>query len=184
MYWLPRCSPSCAGTVQGIYDGIKTIADALGLPDAGQTLIARMQRRIDAVSNEVREKPTPTVVMLEWIDPIFSMGNWGPELVEAANGRVLLGEKGQHSQAIPWDRVREADPDVLIIAPCGFNLDRTQRSCPFWNPCPAGLSFAQFGPERSPSLMGTFISIAGNHDRGDSGNHRRDTPWASNSHRR
>lgn len=119
-----------AGTVQGIYDGVKTVADALGLPDAGQTLIARMQRRIDAVSDAVRHKPAPTVVMLEWIDPIYSMGNWGPELVEAANGRVLLGEKGQHSQAIAWDRVREADPDFLIVAPCGFNLDRTQRELP------------------------------------------------------
>jgi hypothetical protein len=51
------------------------------------------------------------VIVLEWTDPLFSMGNWGPELVEAANGRVLLGEKGQYSQAIAWDAVREADPE-------------------------------------------------------------------------
>lgn len=125
-----------AGTVQGIYDGILGVADAMGLRPAGLALIADMQRRIDAVSAAVRHKPTPSVVMLEWIDPIFSMGNWGPELVEAANGKVLLGEKGQHSRAIPWDCVREADPDFLIIAPCGFGLDRTLRELPLLESLP------------------------------------------------
>jgi hypothetical protein len=56
-------------------------------------------------------RTAPSVIVLEWTDPLFSMGNWGPELVEAANGRVLLGEKGQYSQAISWDAVREADPE-------------------------------------------------------------------------
>jgi ABC-type Fe3+-hydroxamate transport system substrate-binding protein len=65
-----------------------------------------MQSRIRAASEAVQNKPTPTVVMLEWTDPIFSMGNWGPELLEAANGKVLLGEKGQHSRAIPWNCAR------------------------------------------------------------------------------
>jgi iron complex transport system substrate-binding protein len=74
--------------------------------------------------------------MLEWTDPIFSMGNWGPELVEAANGRVLLGEKGQHSQAIPWSRVCEADPDHLIIAPCGYGLARTLAELPLLEALP------------------------------------------------
>ena len=49
--------------------------------------------------------------MLEWTDPVFAMGNWGPELVDAANGRLVLGERGEHSSAIDWHRVREADPD-------------------------------------------------------------------------
>lgn len=125
-----------AGSVHGIYDGILTVAQAMGLRSAGLKLIADMQCRIDAVSNAVRNKPTPTAVMLEWIDPIFSMGNWGPELVEAANGRALLGDKGQHSQATSWERVHDADPDFLIIAPCGFNLDRTLRELPLLESLP------------------------------------------------
>jgi len=119
-----------AGTVQGIFDGITSVAHALGMSESGADLIAGMRRRMKAIADSVRHRPAPTVVMLEWTDPIFSMGNWAPELVEAANGRTLLGEKGQHSRAIPWDRVREADPDYLIIAPCGYDLERTMGEVP------------------------------------------------------
>jgi iron complex transport system substrate-binding protein len=63
--------------------------------------------------------------MLEWTDPLFAMGNWGPELVEIANGELLLGEKGKYSEAIVADQLREADPEYLIVAPCGFNLQRS-----------------------------------------------------------
>jgi iron complex transport system substrate-binding protein len=125
-----------AGTVQGIFDGIASVARALNLPTAGETLIAEMRSRIHAVTAAVRGKARPTVVMLEWTDPIFSMGNWGPELVEAANGEVLLGEKGQHSRAIPWSDVRGADPDYLIIAPCGYDLERTLCELPLLEALP------------------------------------------------
>ena len=107
-----------AGTVEGIFDGVMSIAREMDLLPAGEDLVTRMRSGIRAVTDAVRDKPTPTVVMLEWIDPIFSMGNWGPELVEAANGKVLLGEKGQFSRAISWNDVRDADPDFLIIALC------------------------------------------------------------------
>ena len=68
--------------------------------------------------------------MLEWTDPVFAMGNWGPELVDAANGRLVLGERGEHSSAIDWQRMRDADPEWLIIAPCGFDLERARREVP------------------------------------------------------
>jgi iron complex transport system substrate-binding protein len=119
-----------AGTVDGIFDGVRSIARALDRVPAGEDLVANMRSRIRAVTDAVQDTPAPTVVMLEWTDPIFSMGNWGPELVEAAHGKVLLGEKGQFSRAIPWDDVRQADPDFLIIAPCGYNIDRTMRELP------------------------------------------------------
>ena len=89
-----------------------------------------MQARIDAVTETVRCKSRPAVVLLEWTDPIFTSGNWGPELVEAAGGTPLSGEQGRHSTAIPWERVVEADPDYLIVAPCGFDLDRTIQEVP------------------------------------------------------
>ena len=89
-----------------------------------------MKTRIDAVHAAVKHRPTPSIVALEWTEPIFAMGNWGPELVEAANGRLLLGEKGGYSAAIDWKRVCDADPEFLIIAPCGFDLDRTLRELP------------------------------------------------------
>ncbi|HSN28130.1 MAG TPA: ABC transporter substrate-binding protein, partial [Kofleriaceae bacterium] len=72
----------------------------------------------------------PRVACLEWIEPIFHMGNWGPELVARAGGESVLGTPGAHSAAIAWDGVRAADPDVLVVAPCGFTVDRTLREMP------------------------------------------------------
>lgn len=119
-----------AGSVEGIYAGVTALAEALHRQQVGMKLIADMQARMNAITETVRGRPAPSVVMLEWTAPIFSMGNWGPELVEAANGKTLLGDKGHHSQAIPWQRVLQADPDYLIIAPCGFDLPRTRREVP------------------------------------------------------
>ncbi|MGA2351728.1 MAG: ABC transporter substrate-binding protein [Terracidiphilus sp.] len=125
-----------AGTVEGIFDGVMSIARAMERLPAGEDVVARMRSDIRAVTDAVRDRPTPTVVMLEWTDPIFSMGNWGPELVEAANGKVLLGEKGQFSRAISWKDVCDADPDFLIIAPCGYDLGRTVRELPLLEALP------------------------------------------------
>ena len=114
-----------AGSIAGIFDGIRSVANAIAQPAAGEALITSLQGRIDAVSACVRGRAVPTLVLLEWTDPIFAMGNWAPELVAAAGGRPLLGEKARHSAAIPWASVLNADPDYLIVAPCGFDLDRT-----------------------------------------------------------
>jgi iron complex transport system substrate-binding protein len=65
--------------------------------------------------------------MLEWTDPLFAMGNWGPELVEIANGDLLLGHKGEYSAAVPAAQLRDADPEWLIVAPCGFSLERSLK---------------------------------------------------------
>jgi iron complex transport system substrate-binding protein len=119
-----------AGSIAGIYDGIRSVAKALERDEAGEELIIDMQGRIDAVTRDVQGRPTPTVVLLEWTDPIFATGNWGPELVEAAGGRPVLSDKERHSTVIPWERVVEADPDYLVVAPCGFDLDRTIQEVP------------------------------------------------------
>jgi iron complex transport system substrate-binding protein len=111
----PQVIALSAGTVRGIYDGILAIGKAIQRDAAAIALVEEMQSRIAAV------------VMLEWTDPIFSMGNWGPELVEAANGKLSLGQVGQHSAAISWEAVSSADPDYLIVAPCGYNLEKSGR---------------------------------------------------------
>ena len=90
------------GSVQGIFDGIMSVAEAISLPAAGESLIARMRRRMQAVTDAVRDKPAPTVVMLEWTRPIFSMGNWAPELVES---RQWPGEARREGSAFAGDRV-------------------------------------------------------------------------------
>jgi iron complex transport system substrate-binding protein len=65
------------------------------------------------------------VACLEWIDPVFAMGNWGPELVEAAGGEPLLGRPGAHSTTTPWEAVVREDPEVVVMAACGFGVERT-----------------------------------------------------------
>jgi iron complex transport system substrate-binding protein len=119
-----------AGSVQGILDGILSVGRALGRDRPAMDLVAAMKERMTAVHDAVRRRPTPRVVVLEWTDPIFAMGNWGPELVEAANGRITLSEKGGFSSAIDWQHVLDADPEWLIVAPCGFDLERTMREAP------------------------------------------------------
>jgi len=128
-----------AGSLDGIFDGIIRIAEALGKESCGRELVRRERRRLEAVQERVAGRATPSVVMLEWMDPLFAMGNWGPELVQIANGDLLLGKRGEHSSAIPFDRLPEADPEFIIVAPCGFDLERTLRERivleghPLWN---------------------------------------------------
>ena len=67
---------------------------------------------------------------LEWIDPVFAMGNWGPELIALAGGVCALGTAGAHSTTLPWQALRDADPDVIVVAPCGFGVERTLAEMP------------------------------------------------------
>ena len=119
-----------AGTLDGILDGFRGVARVLDLVEAGERLIGELQDRVRAVERAVAGRPRPSVVCLEWIDPIFCMGNWGPELVARAGGDNRLGVSGAHSTTGTWDEVRRADPEVLVIAPCGFDIERTAREMP------------------------------------------------------
>ncbi|HUK22343.1 MAG TPA: ABC transporter substrate-binding protein [Gemmatimonadales bacterium] len=118
-----------AGTLPGIYEGITRVASALERPAAGGELISRMQRRIDALHNAVKDCPPPRVAMLEWVAPLYAMGNWAPELLQSANGRPALGTEG-YSSVVTWQDVLASDPDFLVVAPCGFDLERTRRELP------------------------------------------------------
>jgi iron complex transport system substrate-binding protein len=119
-----------AGTVDGIYEDIGRIGRAINRGDAAEALVIEMRRRLNEIHKSVRQRSTSSLVILEWTDPIFPASNWASELVEAANGNLLLGNKGKHSAAISWQSVCEANPDYLIVAPCGFNLQRTLLETP------------------------------------------------------
>jgi iron complex transport system substrate-binding protein len=114
-----------ASSLGEIFQGILRISQELGLKKEGEALVCRERQRLDTVGEKAKHFRRPTVVMLEWTDPLFAMGNWGPELVDIANGELLLGKKGEYSAAIPAEQLRDADPEYLIVAPCGFNLERS-----------------------------------------------------------
>jgi iron complex transport system substrate-binding protein len=106
------------------------VAKVLGCKEQGEALILRERRRMSALAERTRPLARVTTVCLEWVDPPFAMGNWGPELVELAGGDCLLGNAGEHSETTPWSDVARADPEVLVVAPCGFGLERARLEMP------------------------------------------------------
>jgi len=123
---LPTLALS-ASSIEDIFESIGQVAVRLGLGDRAHIVVARERERLDAVRECTAGLRRPTVVMLEWTDPLFAMGNWGPELVEFANGDLSIGGKGEYSTTMPGEQLLEADPEFLIVAPCGFNLERAVR---------------------------------------------------------
>jgi iron complex transport system substrate-binding protein len=134
----PRMLSLQAGCLDGIFRDMLEIAKAIGRESAGEFLVCREQQRLANVRARTAAARRPSLIVLEWTDPMFAMGNWGPELIDIANGDLLVGAAGQYSCTIPAERVREVDPEYIIVAPCGFNLDRALReravleAIPWW----------------------------------------------------
>ncbi|MEZ5943373.1 MAG: cobalamin-binding protein [Planctomycetaceae bacterium] len=114
-----------------VFDCIWLVGDAAGIPEQTQRVLDQLQQRVDAVvarSESITKRPR--VVLLEWIDPPFCSGHWSPELVRIAGGQEGLGREGEPSRTMQWDDVRNYDPEVLIIACCGFDVGRTMLDLP------------------------------------------------------
>lgn len=108
-------------------------ASLLGVTNMGVQLVADLQSRMEGIEFETRPLPLaarPTVACIEWVDPLMAAGNWTPELVKMAGGENLFGEAGKHSPWMTFEELREKDPAVIVIAPCGFDLDRTREDVP------------------------------------------------------
>lgn len=109
-------------TLTEVLDSILTLGRATGhLPEA-HDLVASLTDRLEAVRSRVAGLPRPRVMLLEWTDPPFAPGHWVPEMIEAAGGTPLLATGGSSSLRTTWEAVREAAPDVVIAAPCGYDL--------------------------------------------------------------
>jgi iron complex transport system substrate-binding protein len=114
----------------GIWEDIRRVAHALGIPERGERLLQSLQAQIRAIGLG-RPSIRPTVACIEWMEPLMAAGNWTPELVELAGGINLFGEAGRHSPWMTWEQLAAADPGVLVIAPCGFDLARTEQEM-YW----------------------------------------------------
>ncbi|HEY2409018.1 MAG TPA: cobalamin-binding protein [Polyangiaceae bacterium] len=114
-----------AGTLDAILTGFADVARVLDLAAEGARLVSAIRDRLSALSLKTKTLPRPRIACLEWLDPLFAMGNWGPELVELAGGENLLGSAGQHSTTTAFEAVRTADPELIVLAPCGFGIGRT-----------------------------------------------------------
>lgn len=114
-----------------VWADIRRVAAALGAPERGDELVARLDARMAAVAERARALPErPRVALIEWIEPLMACGNWMPELVAMAGGVNLFGQAGKHSPAMAWEELRAGDPDVIVVLPCGFDLERTRRETP------------------------------------------------------
>ncbi len=113
-------------TLADILREIKETAITLGVEERGNQLIEDLQERIDIVKHKLKFFPDkPKVAMIEWLSPLMIAGNWIPELVEIAGGTPVLAENGKHSPFVEWQQIYDANPDVIVIANCGFTINRS-----------------------------------------------------------
>lgn len=122
----PLVIPLVPRTLDDVYENAMTIARAVGREDAAVALLDRLGRRTDAILDQLRAHGAPVrrALVLEWMDPIYNCGHWIPYQIARAGGVDMLSNPGGYSVPIPWDKVRLYNPEVLLVAPCGFDVTR------------------------------------------------------------
>jgi iron complex transport system substrate-binding protein len=113
--------PRTLGEVMG---DVRTLAQATGRRDAGVALVQEAAARIDRVRLAVRDRRRPRVAAIEWLEPVYVAGHWTPQMIELAGGLDVLGMPGEHSERRSWEEVAAAEPDVVVVMPCGYDADR------------------------------------------------------------
>jgi iron complex transport system substrate-binding protein len=110
-----------------VWQDIRTVADALDLTEHGREVLRALKNRVvNIIEKTCVLQQRPSVLCVEWIEPLMAAGNWVPELVELAGGANLLGESGAHSAWTNWETIRRYDPEIIVAMPCGFDLARTR----------------------------------------------------------
>jgi iron complex transport system substrate-binding protein len=111
-----------------IFEDIKNIAAALNASEAGDMLLEELHERVDIVRHKLKfTENKPTVACIEWLEPLMVSGNWIPEMVAIAGGSAILADPGKHSPYVDWEQISLADPDIIIVMPCGFPIERTLK---------------------------------------------------------
>jgi iron complex transport system substrate-binding protein len=130
--------------LESTFAAIEALANATGAREEGRALVDSLRARVARVAGRsARIRMHPRVAYLEWLDPPFSCGHWGPELVRLAGGVEVVGKEGAASRTLAWQEVAAAAPEVLLVACCGFTVARTERDLaalardPLWNALPA-----------------------------------------------
>jgi iron complex transport system substrate-binding protein len=123
-------------TLQDILHGIKEVAEAMGHPEKGDEVCGGLERRIEAVAGRVRGLRRRSTFLMEWTEPIYNSGHWNPQLIRLAQGTPVLSPEGEHSVRVPWEALRTADPEVLVIACCGHGVERTKQDLPILEALP------------------------------------------------
>ncbi len=127
----PRIVSLSPYRLRDVWEDVLRVGQALHRRAEAEQLVRGYQQRLDALqvaTSQLGAKQRVTI--LEWLDPLMGSGNWTPELVAYAGGENVFGEIGQHSPWISWEDLQAADPDVLVLAPCGYGIERTLEDLP------------------------------------------------------
>ena len=131
-------------TLDDILMDVERIGAAIKRPAEAQALIVALRSRLDFIRAQVASaNARPTVACLEWLSPLYAAGHWVPQMVEWAGGVDRLGSAGAPSRQVTWEQLLAAEPDVLVLMPCGFSINRTLRELnqltvhPGWRDLPA-----------------------------------------------
>lgn len=161
-------------TLAGVFDCIEQVGAAAGVERTATDVVRALRARVDVVAARTgRLQHRPRVALLEWLDPPFSCGHWNPELVRLAGGIEVLGREGRRSRTLDWDEIRDSDPEIIVIACCGFSLERTLvdvehlRRLPAWtqlravrNDCVYAVDGSQYFSRPGPRLVDSLEILA------------------------
>jgi iron complex transport system substrate-binding protein len=114
-------------TLDQVLGSILTLGRATRHLEEAEALVADQRRRLGAAWRHTMGRSRPRVMFLEWTDPPFAPGHWIPEMIEIAGGEPLRATPGEKSRRVTWEQVHAAEPDVVVVAPCGFDREGSQR---------------------------------------------------------
>jgi len=114
--------------LSGVWQDISRVAESTGQVKQGIELLQSLKSRMVAIADQARLiSYHPTVGCIEWMDPLMASGNWMPELVTMAGGQNVFGNSGDHAPWITWEALKDADPEIIVVLPCGFSIERTRK---------------------------------------------------------
>ena len=127
----PRIVSLAPYRLSDVWQDVLRVGQTLNRSGKAEVLISGYKKRLEHLKHIVAQSEMkPRVTVLEWLDPLMAAGNWTPELVDYAGGENVFGEVGAHSPWLSWEELHAADPDVLVLSPCGFTLERTLKDVP------------------------------------------------------
>lgn len=132
--WLgvrPKIVSLAPYALDDIFSDMQRVADALDAQARGTELVGVLRARLSKIADKARvASERPRVATIEWLDPLMAGGNWMPTLVEMAGGVNLFGTAGEHSPWMKFDDLAAKNPDLILISPCGFDMDRAAQDLP------------------------------------------------------
>jgi iron complex transport system substrate-binding protein len=125
----PLIVPLIPRTLNDVYDNALLVAKTLGHEEAAYKLLASLKKRTDTILDTLRANNAPLkrVMVMEWLDPIYNCGHWIPYQISQAGGVDMLSNPSGYSIITPWDKIMQYNPEVLVVAPCGFNIERSAQ---------------------------------------------------------